>query len=103
MSKKREDQKNAEESIYDEFGRYINENRLDNLRSKIGEFTSEQINEVGKKLFDDAFEDFLLTKEMLWNEIQQDKHEILKKNFLSLATQFVSAFLTQKNKDSNET
>jgi len=59
------------DKFYTEFGRYVNENRLNNLRSKFGEIGMDKLNEAGKMLADDAFEDFLGDNKELWDELGQ--------------------------------
>jgi len=69
----RDREKENVERCYEEIDRYINDNRMDTLRSKIGEFDMERKNEVSELYCADVMKDFIDDQEELWDAIPDDK------------------------------
>jgi len=89
----------AVNNFYEEISRYINENRLNSVRSKIGEFDFSRINEVGKLLALDAVEDFRKDQKEIWKDLGSD--EVRDKCMItteSMCRAFIQTWLTENKK-----
>jgi len=87
------------ENFYEELDRYINENRLNNLRSKFGEVTMDNINENAQRLAADALEDFCIDNPDLWKqigEIGDTVQEKCTKTCENKCRGFIQEWLNQK-------
>jgi len=73
----------AQNVVYEQIERYINENRLNNLISKIGRITKDKVNEVAPLMCADVFKDFCVDNEELWGSIEEDMKEKIKGNTLT--------------------
>jgi Rnl2 family RNA ligase len=92
---KREEAKQAEERIYTEIERYINENRLDTVISKLGPVNSERINEFAEFMAKDAIKDFCKDEEELWGKVADEKRENFAKNVRSKVAVFIKEYLNK--------
>jgi len=86
------------EKIYDEVERYINDNRMDTLRSKIGEVTTERINEASEAYFADVMKDFIKDQEELWMSVSEEERERASRNTRSKVNSFVVSWVAQNSK-----
>eukprot|EP01118_Nematostelium_gracile_P008983 TRINITY_DN3003_c0_g1_i1.p1 TRINITY_DN3003_c0_g1~~TRINITY_DN3003_c0_g1_i1.p1 ORF type:complete len:204 (+),score=73.96 TRINITY_DN3003_c0_g1_i1:424-1035(+) len=89
---KRNEERTGVSKALDEYTRYINENRLHSVESKIGPIKEQDSNHVSKLLMEDAFKDFFEDNMKLWISFDEAKKEILMKNFSSIARSFVNEF-----------
>ncbi len=97
--KKKAEKKAAVDVVYEEIGRYINENRLNNLQSKFGPVTRENSNEAALQLADDALKDFIKDYEETWALIDdEDMQKVTRKNVKSKAAQWLAGWLTKEDK-----
>jgi len=94
--KQRNEQKESLENFYDEISRYINENRLDNLQSKIGPVNEDNLDTAGVLLFEDAFKDFYSDNEEMWNLLDEEKKLLFQKNSTSKVKYFLRTWLSEK-------
>ena len=58
---------------------YVNENRLLNVQSKLGDFTPKQTGKVIGLVSQDAFIDFKKDYETLWNTIEKERQKLITK------------------------
>jgi len=58
---------------------YVNENRLMNVQSKIGEFSPKQTGKTIGLLAKDALEDFMKDHETAWNTIEKKHQKVMTK------------------------
>lgn len=58
---------------------YVNENRLMNVQSKLGEFSPKQTGKTIGLLAKDALEDFVKDHENDWNNVQKEHQKVLTK------------------------
>ena len=80
------------------YNRYINDNRMDTLRSKIGEVTSERINEASELYFADVMKDFVKDEEELWMSISEEERERASRNTRSKVNSFVVGWVAANSK-----
>jgi len=86
---KRGKQLYAEETAYEELERYINDNRMDALRSKIGEITKRQLEKVAKMYCDDIFSDFVADNEETWNSLPPAKQQAIRHSILAKVRKYI--------------
>ena len=68
-----------EKDIIEKLLSYVNENRLLNVQSKLGEFTAKQTGKVIGLVSQDAFIDFKKDYETLWNTIEKERQKLITK------------------------
>jgi len=93
--KNRNQAKEALDKAYEEIDRYINENRLNNLQSKIGPLKEDSLVEASKMLCEDVFKDFCKDNEELWALLDEEKRELVERNTGSKVRTFVSTWYSQ--------
>jgi len=71
---------------------------MDTLRSKIGEVTSERINEASELYFADVMKDFVKDEEELWMSILEEERERASRNTRSKVNSFVVAWVAANSK-----
>lgn len=95
---KREAEKSRIAQIYDEIERYITDNRMDTLRSKIGEVTRDRTTEVVDFYLADVMKDFIKDEEELWNGVEdEEEKERITKNTRSKVNSFVQQWMLRNN------
>eukprot|EP01129_Flabellula_baltica_P016885 TRINITY_DN918_c0_g2_i1.p1 TRINITY_DN918_c0_g2~~TRINITY_DN918_c0_g2_i1.p1 ORF type:complete len:349 (-),score=88.25 TRINITY_DN918_c0_g2_i1:32-1036(-) len=84
----RDAKRNAESKFYEDIQRYVTENRLDNLISKIGPYDSSQYESVAQMLADDVWEDYRLDEP---EQVEAIAHclEKMETNVLNMCTALV--------------
>ncbi len=75
---------------------YINENRLINVQSKLGDFTPKQTGKTIGLLSKDAFEDFKKDYEVEWSTIEKERQKLITKTLNREATTLVKKVLLFK-------
>jgi Rnl2 family RNA ligase len=90
--------KEAVDTIYEEFERYINVNRLNNLESKMGPVTRDNAHEAAGALADDALKDLISDYEETWAVVEEAVQEVVRKNVRSKTAQWLSDHLTSEGK-----
>jgi Rnl2 family RNA ligase len=94
--KKRAEEASNLQKIYEEVERYITDNRMDNLRSKIGEIEASnraKVAEACELLCADVLADFCEDERELWEAVDEQQREIAKKNTRSKVNAFVADWL----------
>ena len=95
--KRREEKLSAIEKAYSILERYINNNRMETLQSKIGPVTKENMKMALELFCEDVFKDFCEDEEKLWKLLDEDTQERIRKNTKSKVNSFVSNWLNSKN------
>jgi Rnl2 family RNA ligase len=93
--RQREEAKQAEDRIYDEIPRYINENRLDTVISKLGIVTEARLDEFAEFMSNDAIKDFIKDSPDIWSKVPEDKKEHFPKNVKSMCATFIRGQLNK--------
>jgi len=91
--KERNKGRNAVEKTYAEIERYINENRLNSVTSKVGPLTKKNMDEVCRLLCEDAFKDFIKDNQETWEAVEEDKQTQIKANTSSKVKAFVTDYM----------
>jgi len=89
----RDEKLEAEATAYQELDRYVNENRLISLQSKIGPVKLENLNEAATLMSADAIKDFVKDFEQLWSKVETAKQEQIQKNTSSKVRSFIFEYL----------
>ena len=71
---------------------YCNENRLNNLISKMGELKPSDFGKIMKELNQDAIEDFVKDTEKVFNRLDKKEQKILTKLFGSYNSSIIKAY-----------
>lgn len=82
------------QNLIDEFALYINDIRLNDLMSKMGEITSiQQIKMYAKEYFSDAMKDFMIDNKSKYDMLEKSFQKEIRKNVSRLIFNSLKAYL----------
>lgn len=89
-----------------EIARYCNENRLNNVISKIGReessLTMRDFSELIRKLSSDALEEFKINVGAQFSELTKEKQRVVTKHLSTHCAKVIKAYFIQREKTKNE-